>query len=108
MLLARALACEPGLLLLDEPTASVDMVAEEELFEVLGRLNERMTIVVVTHDVGFVSGLVESVICVNHRVVVHPTSELDGTVIAELYGRDVRMVRHDHRCSEDGHEWPTS
>ena len=54
--------------------------------ELLRRLNERMTIVMVSHDVGFVSQTVGKVICVRRTVAVHPTSKLTGRLIAELYG----------------------
>ena len=104
VLIARALACDPDLLLLDEPMSNVDVAVESKLIEILEELNRRMTIVVVSHDLGFVADVVESVICVNRQVVVHPTSELTGETIQALYGGDVRMVRHDHRCSEKGHE----
>ncbi len=103
VLIARALCCEPELLLLDEPTANIDPEVEEALFEILQRLNGRMTILIVSHDIGFVSQKVKSVICVNRCVVVHPTSEINGTVIKDIYGGDICMIRHDHRCSEDGH-----
>lgn len=106
VLVARALAGEPELLLLDEPTANVDIAAEEELYELLRRLNRRLTIILATHDVGLVSSYVESVVCVKQRVVVHPTSRLTGEVLAEVFGADHRLVRHDHRCAEEGHEWP--
>lgn len=95
VLIARALCCKPDLLLLDEPTSNVDSLVEARLLELLRRLNQRMTIVMVSHDLGFVSGLVESAICVNRRVVVHPTSHVGGQVIHDLYGGDVRMVRHN-------------
>mgnify|MGYP000235856982 CR=1 FL=1 len=103
VLIARALACEPDLLLLDEPTANVDLAAETKLFEILQTLNRRMAILIVSHDLGFVSRVVSTVVCVNRRVVVHPTSEITGEIIAEIYGSDLRMVRHDHRCSAEGH-----
>ena len=106
VLIARALVSDPELLLLDEPTANVDAVIETELYEILNRLNEKMTVALVTHDLGFVSRYVKSVACVNRRVVVHPTSEITGEMINEIYGCDVHMVRHDHRCSEEGHKWP--
>ncbi|MCE5269463.1 MAG: ABC transporter ATP-binding protein [Planctomycetaceae bacterium] len=95
VLIARALCCKPDLLLLDEPTSNVDSLVEARLLELLRELNQRMTIVMVSHDLGFVSGFVESVICVNRRVVVHPTSQVSGQVIHDLYGGEVRMVHHD-------------
>jgi zinc transport system ATP-binding protein len=103
VLIARALAGEPDLLLLDEPTAGLDAHIEEGFYRLLQELNQRLTIVLVSHDLGFVSGFVRSVVCVGQDVVVHPTSEITGQVIADLYGSDMRLVRHDHRCSEDGH-----
>lgn len=96
VLIARALAAEPELLLLDEPTANVDMAVETELFELLHTMSETITVVVVSHDLGFVSRYVQSVVCVNRRVMVHPTTAVTGEVINALYGGDVCMVRHDH------------
>ncbi len=97
VLIARALAGQPDLLLLDEPTANVDQVVERGLFDLLSELNCRIPVLVVSHDLGFVSPYVKSVICVNRKVVMHPTSEVTGQVIADIYGQPVRMVRHDHQ-----------
>jgi len=96
VLIARALTAEPELLLLDEPTSNVDMAVETELFELLNTMSETITVVVVSHDLGFVSQYVQSVVCVNRRVMMHPTTAVTGEVISALYGSDVRMVRHDH------------
>lgn len=104
VLIARALATEPDILMLDEPTASLDAAAEREIYALLKRLNEQMTIVVVTHDLGFVSHVVNSVLCVDRRVRRHPTAEMHevtGEVLEELYGKDLRLVRHDHEYGED-------
>lgn len=95
VLIARALASDPKLLLLDEPTANLDLRVEQELFELLQRLNERLTIVMVSHDPAFVSPFVKSVVCVKRHVHVHPTAEIDSEIMSELYGRPIRMVRHD-------------
>jgi zinc transport system ATP-binding protein len=102
VLIARALAAEPDLLLLDEPTASLDAAVEEEFHEMLARLAERRTVVLVSHDLGFVSRYVRTVVCVKRRAWVHPTSELTGDLIREVYGTDVRMVRHDRHGREGG------
>jgi zinc transport system ATP-binding protein len=101
-LIARALCGEPKILMLDEPTNNIDSQAEEILYNILRELNKRLTILLVSHDLGIVSNIVKSVVCVNRTVAVHPTSELNGVMIRELYGSDVRFVRHDHRCSDHG------
>lgn len=95
VLIARALVSDPEILLLDEPTANVDAAVETGFYELLSQLNEKMTVALVTHDLGFVSHYVKGVACVNRRVVVHPTSEITGEMIQEMYGCDMHMVRHD-------------
>lgn len=96
VLLARALACEPRLLLLDEPTANIDMRVENEIFDLLKLLSARMAIIVVSHDVAFVSGYVRRVACLNRTLMCHETAAIDGQVINDLYGAEVRMVEHRH------------
>lgn len=108
VLIARALASSPEMLLFDEPTANVDTTAGEKLYQILEQLNRSMTILVVSHDIGFVNHHISSVVCVNHWVKVHPTSELAGQDIIDLYGHDMALIRHDHRCSEEGHSCSSS
>lgn len=98
VLIARALATDPDMLMLDEPTASLDVAAEREIYDLLRDLNECMTIVLVTHDLGFVSHVVKSVLCVKRQVKRHPTSEMSditGELLEEMFGSDRRVVRHD-------------
>jgi len=96
VLLARALVSEPTVLILDEPTANIDLRVESDIFDLLKRLNARMTILVVSHDVGFISSYVTRVACINRTLVCHRTDAIDGQVIQQLYGEHVRMVAHRH------------
>jgi zinc transport system ATP-binding protein len=101
VLIARALACEPEVLLLDEPTSNLDPHVEAQFQELLGRLNQRLAILLVTHDVGFVHRAVERVACVNRTVQVHCTRELTGDVMQTLYGHDARRIEHAHDHTHD-------
>ncbi|MCD4691158.1 ABC transporter, partial [bacterium] len=55
----------------------------------------------VSHDLGFVSDYADRVVCVKRTVAVHETCALSNDIMRELYGRSVRMVRHNNKC--DGH-----
>jgi len=95
VMVARALACDPEILLLDEPTANIDLSIEAQLIETLAKLRERMTVLMVTHDLDLVSAIGNSVLCVNHRVHRH-SLPLSGETIKEIYsGR--RRLEHDRR-----------
>ncbi|NIM20178.1 MAG: ATP-binding cassette domain-containing protein [Candidatus Latescibacteria bacterium] len=99
VLIARALAAEPDVLLFDEPTLSLDPEVQHDLYELLHMLNERMTVIIVSHDVGFVSKYVQKIVCVNRTVVLHCASEINGNIVSMLYGdMDVRLVDHDSRA----------
>lgn len=101
VLIARALAVEPEILLLDEPTAMVDAHLETRLLEKIRSLHRRLTIVLVSHDAAFVSSLVERVFCVNKSVTEHAAEGLTAETMNALYGDTVQVVRHDHDCAHD-------
>jgi len=94
VLLARALACEPELLLLDEPTANLDPAVQDDLYVLLRDLNRRLTVVMVSHDMGFVSLFFKTVVCVHRTVHTHPSSELTSKRVADMYGREVRLLHY--------------
>lgn len=95
VLIARALVSEPKILVLDEPTASVDSKVEQGIFDLLKQLNQEKTIVLVTHDLGFVSRYVTRVACLNKQLVCHHSGEITSEVVEALYGDSVKMVHHE-------------
>jgi len=96
-LVARALATEPELLLLDEPTTGVDVGATEGLFDLLTALHQQgVTILVVSHDVGVVAQHVDQVVCVSRRLIAHgrPEEVLNGDVLECMYGPQAALLDH--------------
>ncbi len=107
VLIARAIVSDPALLLMDEPTSNLDIHSEEHLHELLAKLNDTRTIITVSHDLGFVSKFVKSVVCVKGRAVRHPTRDVEGRLFESLYGLEVRLVEHERSirsAEEDGGE----
>ncbi|MBW2048538.1 MAG: ABC transporter ATP-binding protein [Deltaproteobacteria bacterium] len=105
--IARALATDPEVLFLDEPTASVDPEFEVDLFDFLRELNSTVTIVTVTHDVGVISRNVKSVACVNRTLIFHEEGQITAEMIDMAYKCPVDLIAHGipHRVlpSHGGH-----
>ncbi|NLJ80713.1 MAG: ABC transporter ATP-binding protein [Firmicutes bacterium] len=97
VILARALVADPKLLILDEPTASVDSRVEQDIYELLADLNKKLTIIIVSHDLGFVSTYVDQVACLNRKLAVHTVEEISADVVSGLYQSPVEMI--EHRCA---------
>jgi zinc transport system ATP-binding protein len=94
VLVARALASEPQILILDEPTANIDLRMETEIFDLFKALTRRMTIVVVSHDIGFISRYVTRVACLNRTLLCHRPVPIGTEVIERLYGMPVQSIPH--------------
>jgi zinc transport system ATP-binding protein len=86
---ARALVTESELLFLDEPTASIDTKGQSEFYQLLKRLNESITIIIVSHDLMVLSGYVKSIACVNQHLHYHDQAEVTGEMLATMYNCSV-------------------
>ena len=96
VLVARALAAEPEIMLLDEPTANIDQRAEKDIFDIFKAINERMTILIISHDIAFVSDYINKVFCLNKTLVCHDASPVTSDTIHTLYGDHISGVPHHH------------
>ncbi|KAB2845480.1 MAG: ABC transporter ATP-binding protein [Melioribacteraceae bacterium] len=94
-LIARALASCPEILILDEPTASVDSTVELDIYELLKKLNKDMTILLVSHDVGFISSYINKVACVNKEILLHRKEEISLDKISrDAYHGNFEILKH--------------
>jgi len=103
---ARAIVRSPQLLLLDEPTASIDTRMQRSFYEILLKLNKRMAVVLVTHDIGAVSTYVKEIACLNKRLFYHGPKE-EGLKNPEvLYNCPVDLIAHGvpHRVLKEHEE----
>jgi len=100
VLIARALVCNPEILILDEPTGGVDPEAQTSLYILLQHLNREreVTLVLVSHDIGVVAKEVTKLACLNRRLIFHgrPGDFLSDAALTALYGPSVRVVSHRH------------
>ena len=92
--IARALATQPELLLLDEPTASVDTTTQTEFYELLLRLKERMAIVIVSHDLSAISIYVDTIACLNRQLFYHGSTEITAEILEATYKCPVQVIAH--------------
>lgn len=92
-LLCRAIISEPRLLVLDEPANFVDNKFEKELYELLRKLNERMAVVMVSHDIGTITSVVKNIVCVNRKVHRHDSNVITPEQLGN-YDCPIQIVTH--------------
>jgi zinc transport system ATP-binding protein len=91
------------LMLLDEPTASVDSFMQKGVYELLLNLKKSMAIVLVTHDIGVLSSYVEKIACLNQKLYYHDSKELTAQDIEQVYKCPVELIAHGvpHRIMKE-------
>ena len=91
VLVARALASNPKILILDEPTANMDSLSEQNFYEALTKVKGKTTILIVTHDTSYVSSLTDRVLCVGEASI---NGHISGVVQHPLAHEEISDARH--------------
>lgn len=92
--IARALASEAEIMLLDEPTSNVDPQVSNSIFDLLNELNKHMTILMITHNMSAVSAYTKTIGCINHTLHYHGQKELTNEMLEATYQCPVDLIAH--------------
>lgn len=104
--IARALTSNPQILLLDEPTASIDPQVAGTIYELLKEINQTVTIIMVSHDMNAVSSYVKTIGCLNRRLHYHSSKEITPEMLDTMYECPIELIAHGlpHRVLSPHHE----
>ena len=98
--IAKALAANPQLLILDEPTVGIDQQSQRQFYNLLSHLNREhhLTIILVSHDIDVIVNEVSTVLCLNKNLIYHgnPQKFIKADYLEKLYGENRRYVIHGH------------
>ncbi len=92
--IARALAADPEILLLDEPLAGIDPHAGAHIYDLLKQLNQQMTILMISHDIGAIAACVKTVGCLNRTLFYHGEKQITPEMLEIVYQCPVDLIAH--------------
>jgi len=98
VMIAQALASGSELLLLDEPVANIDPEHASRMYELFQELVSDVTVMMVSHNLGVVTGHATHVLCVNHTAGLHAIGEVASATFTEAFGGSLTTIRHDADC----------
>lgn len=102
--IARALAGEPRILLLDEPSTGIDVIGQGDFYHLMKGLQKRfnLTILMVSHDIGTIPAYIDEIACLNYTLHYHgnPVGALNETVLTTLYGKNIDVLQHTDICEK--------
>jgi len=105
--IARALAQQPQVLLLDEPTTGIDITTQYSVLDLVQRLHRDMglTVLLVTHDINMIRGRVDRLVLLKTRLYAAgpPEEVLRPEILREVYGKDLVISEKDLIIVEDYH-----
>jgi zinc transport system ATP-binding protein len=94
VLIARALIGKPGILLFDEPTASIDSESRHIFQTVIRELNQHIPVVMVTHDISAIAHEVKHIACINQKLYIHDVGKVTEETLEKVYGCPVDLIAH--------------
>ena len=94
VLIARALAGKPEIIMMDEPAASIDKQSEIQLSEIIQELNKSIPVVIVTHDITAIAPYVKQIACVNKTLHFHSDGKITQDSLHEMYNCPVKLIAH--------------
>ena len=98
--IARTIAHDPQIVIFDEPTASIDQPREEQMYELIHRLQDdyQLTVILVSHDLSFVYRYATKVLCLNQQGLCFgpPQEVLNKETLEKLYGSPMKYYHHLH------------
>jgi len=107
ILIARALAQQPQVLLLDEPTTGIDTTTQHTVLELIRRLHRelQLTILLVTHDINLISPLVDRLVLLNTHLFAngHPKDVLQYDILSQVYGDQIIVTDNGYVIGGDSH-----